>query len=114
MFILRTIANRFIKRMKDDLQTGCQCPSRCFCKYQVGDLEEIGRRKLIANVPTVELMKSASSDREKDLICVISMLDVDEAIADIMIREHMADAACDVLACRESLKRRLYRRLKII
>ena len=99
--------------MKETSIYSCQCPSRCFCKYRVDELEEIGRKKIVEKFLTVSLMRKASSARDKDLICVISMLDIDDSIAEIMIREHLANATCDVLACRENLKRRLYLRLKV-
>ena len=99
--------------MTETSSSPCQRPTRCFCKYEVEELEELGRKKFIERFPTVKLMQSASTQRDKDLICVISMLDIDDSIAEIMIREHMADATCDVLACRENLKRRLHHRLKV-
>ena len=99
--------------MKETSTSSCQCPSRCFCKYRVDDLEVIGRKKLVEKLTTVSLMQKASNTRNKDLICVISMLDIDDSIAEIMIQEHMAIATCEVLACRENLKCRFYRRLKV-
>ncbi|HEX9783969.1 MAG TPA: hypothetical protein VGA56_14705 [Opitutaceae bacterium] len=85
----------------------CRCPSRCFCKYDTAELLEIGEKKLRQHIPTIELLRHARSTREKELVCVVSMLDLDDVVAEIMIREHMADAACDVMACRDELRNRL-------
>ncbi len=85
----------------------CDCPPRCFCKYDVGELLPVAREKQAKGVPAVALMKHARSDHEKELICVVAMLDLDDSVAEIMIREHMSSESCDVSACRNNLQRKL-------
>jgi hypothetical protein len=90
----------------------CECPPRCFCQYDVQELREIGYKKMVQGIPTVELVKNAKSVREKELISVVSMFDLDDTVSEIMIREKMSGETCNVLACREILKRRLLRKLE--
>lgn len=90
-----------------DLIGQCGCPSRCFCKYDAAELLEIGYKKVRQRVPTVKLIREARSPQERERVCVVSMLDLDAGVAEIMIREHMAGAACDVMACRDNLRQRL-------
>lgn len=87
----------------------CECPPKCFCKYDAHEMREIGYKKLIQGVSTVELLRNAKTAREKELISVVSLLDLDNVVSEIMIREKMSGETCNVLACREILRRRLYR-----
>ncbi len=89
------------------------CPSRCFCKYDADELKEVAYKKIIQKVPTLELLGSAKSQREKELISVVAMLDLDDNVAEIMIREKMSAESCDVLGCREGLKQRLLKLISI-
>lgn len=97
---------------KNEIIKHCGCPPKCFCKYDAHELQGIGYKKLVQGVPTVELIKSAKSPREKELISVVSMLDLDSVVADIMIREKMSGESCNVLACRENLRERLFKLLE--
>lgn len=90
----------------------CGCPSKCFCKYTVAELLEIAKAKKIKGISTVNLIKQATSDFEKDRICTVAMLDLDDSVAEIMINEHMSGESCDVLACRAGLRKRLDAALK--
>lgn len=90
----------------------CGCPSKCFCKYDVHELLEIARKKRIHGIPTVHLINQAASDREKELICVVALLDLNDVVVEIMINEHMSSESCDVLACRQGLRRKLDETLK--
>ena len=91
----------------------CECPSSCFCKFDAHELLEVGRRKFIQHIPTLDLMKAARSPREKEIIRVVSLLDLNDYVAQIMIREKMVCHTCDVLACRADLKKRLFGLLHI-
>lgn len=95
--------------MNKDLEamTGCRCPGGCFCKYDVGDLVHIAYKKFIEKVPTVDLIHSAHSAKEVELVSVVALLDLKASDADIMIKEHMSDSSCDVLACRNALRSKL-------
>jgi len=74
---------------------------------------DVGYKKFIQRIPTVELIHNAKSEREKELIEVVAMLDLDDVVAEIMIREKMSGESCNVLSCRDILKRKLYKALKI-
>ncbi|EDY83232.1 hypothetical protein VDG1235_2857 [Verrucomicrobiia bacterium DG1235] len=56
---------------------------------------------------TLDLMREASSSHERDIVCIVSMLDVGEEMADFLISQGTVDPTCDVLCCRESLRRSL-------
>ncbi len=67
----------------------------------------MARQKRAQGVPAVDLLHHARTDHEKELICVVAMLDLDDSVAEIMIREHMSSESCDVSACRTRLRRQL-------
>ncbi len=98
---------------KIEFKKHCRCPQKCFCKYDEHELRDIGYKKLIQRVPTVKLIETAKTAREKELISVVSMLDLDDVVAEIMIKEKMSGESCNVLGCRENLRKRLFKLLEV-
>lgn len=91
----------------------CKCSSKCFCKYDADELRDIGYKKFVQKIPTVELLKKAGTDRERELVSVVAMLDLGGEVAEIMIREKRSAVSCDVPNCRDTLKRKLFKLLRI-
>ena len=63
-------------------------------------------QRKMAGATTVELMRGARDDEDREMIAVVALLDVDEAtlaeaMSDISLQDHSA------LHCREELKLRL-------
>jgi len=88
-------------------------PQFCFCNYDLDELIELGYKKYVKNIPTVELMKEATSEKEKDEICVISMLDVDDDKLEEVMSDMLEDEKCNVLSCRKLLRRQIRKKLGI-
>ncbi len=85
----------------------CNCPSKCFCKFDPEDLAEVAWRKFVSGESTLDLMRVASNSHERDVVCIVSMLDVGEEMADCLMSQDDVEPTCDVLRCRESLRRSL-------
>ncbi|EDY83763.1 hypothetical protein VDG1235_3390 [Verrucomicrobiia bacterium DG1235] len=56
---------------------------------------------------TLDLMREASRSHERDIVCIVSMLEVEEEMADCLISLDGVDPTCAVPYCRESLRRSL-------
>lgn len=97
---------------RTDSTTGCKCPGKCFCKYDADDLVSIVYKKRVKGISTVDLVSAARSSREIEFVSVVALLDLNEADADMMIKEHMAGSSCDVLACRNYLRSKIDDALK--
>lgn len=90
---------------------GCNCPSKCFCKFDPDELVPVARRKFVLGESTLVLMREAKTSHERDMVCVVSMLDVPDSMGEFMIAGRKSDSTCDVLACREALKRSIEKRI---
>ena len=88
-------------------------PELCFCEYDIDELIHVGHKRYVENIPTVELMKNALSEKEKDEICVISMLDVDDDKLEKLRGDRVVDQKCNVISCRRLLRKQIKRKLGI-
>ena len=88
-------------------------PAFCFCKYDIDELIHIGRKKYLEKIPTVELMKEATSRKEKDEVCVISMLDIDDEKLEEVMANKVTDKKCNVISCRQMLREQIKKKLGI-
>jgi len=74
-------------------------PQKCFCKYPVEDLKDWIVKKYQRNLSTIELLKSTRSQKDKEEIGIVALLDVE----DIMVLHAMRgidDANHNILGCR--------------
>lgn len=85
----------------------CNCPSKCFCKFEPEELVEVAIRKFEFGESTVSLMKQAKTSHQRDIVCIVSMLDVEDRMADYLVPGRMDNPTCDVLNCRETLRKNL-------
>jgi hypothetical protein len=77
---------------------------RCLGKYDFEHIVHYARKRFVEGLDTVALLKQASSQREKEEIALVSMLDVDEnVIRDLQLNCRHADD-CEVTDCRDRLR----------
>lgn len=88
-------------------------PKACFCEYDLDDLIDVGYKRYVKNIPTVELMEKAISEKEKDEICLISMLDIDEDNLAEVMGDLIVDEKCHILSCRRLLRKQIGKKLGI-
>jgi len=82
----------------------CRNPG-CLGNYNFDKIAFFARKRFIEGCNTVELMAAARSEREKQEIALVSLLDVeDEKIRDLQLCCKYA-GQCKVMDCRERLKK---------
>lgn len=81
----------------------CQNP-RCLGNYDFDQIAYFAKKRFIEGINTVALLEQARSDREKEEIALVCLLDVeDDEIRDLQLcctHSH----ACEVIDCRDKLK----------
>jgi len=82
----------------------CHVPG-CMGNYDFDDIVEFAIRRFVDGFSTIDLLEQASTEREKEEIALVSLLDVeDDNIRDLhLCCKHSAH--CKVLDCRARLKR---------
>jgi hypothetical protein len=86
-------------------------PTHCFCQIPPHELKEWAFKKYRKNISTVDLLKSTDDPHEKEVICIVSLLDVDEKklfemMGDVNMPEH------HLIHCREDTRKLLSEELK--
>lgn len=76
---------------------------RCFCQFEMSALKRIIRRKYVDKVPTIELLRRASSAEERELVSIVALLDVSEEDLNGSLG-HLVRPGCDLVACRSHVK----------
>lgn len=84
---------------KDTVNT--KCP---LCSIPFDELTKWAEKRYIDNIPTVELLKQAKSEHEKEIITIVGMLDVDDSVLEEIISKSSIND-CNVYSCRYKLKR---------
>ena len=86
--------------------TACYNPD-CLGEYDFRNIASFARMRFIEGRNTIELMEAARSEREKEEIALVSLLDVDDRqIVDLQLSCRHA-TQCKVLDCRDRLKKLL-------
>lgn len=76
----------------------------CLGNYDFDHIAFFARRRFVEGCSTITLLEMAESDREKEEIALVSMLDVaDDKIRDLQLSCTHADR-CKVTDCRDRLK----------
>ena len=81
-------------------------PHHCFCEIPDAELKPWVEKRYRENRPTVELIHSTDDPRQKEIISIVALLDVDE---ESMLRM-MGDVnkpTHHIIHCRENVKRML-------
>ena len=89
----------------------CRNPG-CLGNYDFDQIAFFARKRFIDGCNTIALMEQASSDREKEEIALVSMLDVeDERIQDLQLTCSY-DKECKVTSCRKKQKKMIEEELQ--
>lgn len=80
---------------------------KCMGQYDFAAVAEFARQRFIEGVDTISLLSKARSEREKEEIILVSLLDIDDDIVkNIQLRCRYADQ-CDIEDCRKRMRCRL-------
>jgi len=76
----------------------------CLGSYDFEHIAYFARKRFVEGYDTISLLQQASSQREKEEIALVCMLDVDEAfVRNLSLGCRHADA-CEVTDCRDRLR----------
>ena len=90
----------------------CRNPG-CMGNYDFDQIAFFARKRFVEGCDTIELMERAGSDREKEEIALVSLLDVeDDKIRDLELTCRYADE-CKVTSCRDKLKKMIEEELDV-
>ncbi len=53
-------------------------PTHCFCNFPIEELKEWASKRYYEHHSTVELLSSTEDPNEREMICAVTLLDVDE------------------------------------
>ncbi len=87
-------------------ESGFVDPTHCFCQVPDEEMRPWVEKRYVDHVPTMELLKSTDNAHDKEVISMVSMLDVDDdtllgVMSDVdMPGDHILD-------CRETTRRKL-------
>ena len=84
------------------------------CSLCTIPIEELGfwaEKRFINKTPTLELLKQAKTDRDKEIITVVGMLDVDDEQLYQMLGA-AKETDCNIFACRQKLKTWLKKKIE--
>lgn len=85
---------------------GIHHPRHCFCQISESELLHWLKKRYLEQVPTIELLDSTDDPHEKEVISIVSMLDIDEAIMlELMGNVDMPEH--HIVHCRENVKKML-------
>ncbi len=81
-------------------------PQHCFCQVSESELLFWAKRRYLENVPTVDLLYTTDDPHEREVISIVSMLDIDEGtMLELMGDVDMPDH--HIVHCRENVKKML-------
>lgn len=85
---------------------------KCMGQYNFKEVAAFARKRFIEGIDTISLLMQAQSEREKEQIILVSLLDVDaDEVEDLQLSCRYADQ-CDIKACRKRLRGQLESDLK--
>ena len=91
---------------------GCRDQS-CLGKYDFDNIVSFAKKRYVEGCSTIELMEQAGSEREKQEIALVSLLDVeDDRIRDLRL-SCIYEGECKVIDCRAKLKKMIEEKLAI-
>lgn len=87
-------------------ESGFVDPSRCFCQIPDEEMQPWVKKRYVDHVPTMELLQSTDDPHEKEVISIVSMLDVDdESLLSMMGGVDMP--AHHIIDCRDKVRHML-------
>ncbi len=85
----------------------------CLGHYDFEQIARYAKKRFIDGYDTVSLLKQAGSDREKEEIVLVSLLDIEADEIRNLELNCPFNKQCKVLDCRETLKRMIENNLAI-
>ncbi len=80
----------------------------CFAKYDIRELLPIVRKKFVDGFSTVELLKEAQNDEEKDKVAIVALLDLNDGTVMRMLSDNKnGNEDFHILSCRNWLMKTL-------
>lgn len=84
----------------------------CEANYDFDKVIYFARKKFIDQVPTIELLQSAKTDKEREEICLISLLEVEDAEVRDLLVECKYQNKCSIVNCQQVLKKMIEKELQ--
>ena len=79
-----------------------------FGEYDIMELLRIVKKKFVNGFSTIELLKEAQNDEEKDKVAIVALLDLDDGTVMHMLSDKKnGNEDFDILSCRNWLKKML-------
>ena len=79
-------------------------PTHCFCMIPDDDLKPWIIKKYRDHIPTLDLMLSTEDSREKEIISIVALIDVDDSLM-LKMMENVPRTQEHILECRQNAKR---------
>jgi ribosome biogenesis SPOUT family RNA methylase Rps3 len=76
----------------------------CMGHYDFDQITEFARKRFVEGIDTVSLMNQARSEREKEEIALVSMLDIENHQIRELKLSCAYDRKCKIITCRERLR----------
>jgi hypothetical protein len=87
-------------------ESGFVDPTHCFCQVSDEEMRPWVERRYVDHVPTMELLQSTDDPHQKEVISIVSMLDVDnDTLLNMMGDVDKPDH--HIIHCRENVRRML-------
>jgi hypothetical protein len=86
--------------------SGLVKPQHCFCDIPDDELQPWVEKRYGEHRPTIELLHSTNDPRQREIISIVAMLDVDEATM-LQLMGDVDKPSHHIIHCRENVKRML-------
>jgi len=81
-------------------------PQHCFCEIPDAELRPWVQKRYRENIPTVKLLHSTDDPRQKEIISIVALLDVDEKSM-LELMGNSGKPEHHIIHCRENVKHML-------
>lgn len=81
-------------------------PGHCFCEIPEKELRHWVVKRYVEHHTTIELLNSTDDPREREIICIVGLIDVEEKLL-LQIMSHVGKSKQHIIECREAAKRLL-------
>ena len=82
----------------------CRTPG-CLGNYDFENIAFYARKRFVEGYDTITLLKQATSDREKEEIALVALLDVEDSVVKDIGLCCRYGRECEITTCREKLKK---------
>ena len=85
----------------------------CFGNYDFDHISEFARKRFIDGISTINLLKQAKSDTEREEISLVCMLDVEDKFVIDVELDCRYSQDCETTNCRDRLRKLIEHELKL-